>query len=239
MKGIAVQANRERFYFISCDEAGKVLEACPDAQWKALFALSRFGGLRCPSEHLALRWGDVDWEHNRMTVRSPKTEHFEGKESRVVPLFPELRSHLEAAFDEAAPGTEFVITRYRDHNSNLRTQFERIIRRAGLQPWPKLFQNLRSTRETELAESFPIHVVCAWIGNTQAVAQKHYLQVTDAHFEKASAALQNPVQQSAELPRGESQEQQRTIVIAEDYDSVRYCTNVHIPPRGVEPRFSS
>ena len=233
MKGIAVQSNRERFYFISCDEAGKVLEACPDAQWKALFALSRFGGLRCPSEHLALRWGDVDWEHNRMTVRSPKTEHFEGKESRVVPLFPELRSHLEAAFDEAAPGTEFVITRYRDHNSNLRTQFERIIRRAGLQPWPKLFQNLRSTRETELAESFPIHVVCAWIGNTQAVAQKHYLQVTDAHFEKASAALQNPVQQSAESPRGESQEQQRTIVIAEDYDSVRYCTNVQIPPRGV------
>ena len=71
-------------------------------------------------------------------------------------------------------------------NANLRTQLERIIRRAGLKPWPKPFQNCRSTRETELAETYPIHVVCAWIGNTVAVAAKHYLQVTDADFEKAS-----------------------------------------------------
>ena len=59
---------------------------------------------------------------------------------------------------------------------------ERIIRKADLKPWPKLFQNLRATRETELAEEFPIHVVCDWIGNTQAVATKHYLQTTDEHF---------------------------------------------------------
>ena len=46
----------------SRDEAEKVLKACPDAQWKLLFALSRYGGLRCPSEHLALTWGDIDLE---------------------------------------------------------------------------------------------------------------------------------------------------------------------------------
>jgi len=28
-------------------------------------------------------------------------------------------------------------------------------------------------------------VVCAWIGNSQAVARKHYLQVTEEHFERA------------------------------------------------------
>ena len=38
---------------------------------------------------------------------------------------------------------------------NLRSQMGRIIRCVGLEPWPKLFQNLRATRETELAESFP------------------------------------------------------------------------------------
>lgn len=52
----------------------------------------------------------------------------------------------------------------------------------------KLFQNLRSTRETELAETWPEHVVCAWIGNTVAIARKHYLQVTDEHFEQAVLA---------------------------------------------------
>ena len=37
----------------------------------------------------------------------------------------------------------------------------------------------------ELAEEFPAHVVCAWMGNTEAIARKHYLQVTDDHFAAA------------------------------------------------------
>ena len=36
-------------------------------------AASRYGGLRCPSEHLALRWGDIDRERNRIRVTSPKS----------------------------------------------------------------------------------------------------------------------------------------------------------------------
>lgn len=62
MKGVTVQANRTRDYFVSREDADRILAACPDNQWRLLFALSRYGGLRCPSEHLALRWGDVDWE---------------------------------------------------------------------------------------------------------------------------------------------------------------------------------
>ena len=54
-----------------------------------------------------------------------------------------------------------------------------------MQPWPKLFQNLRSTRETELANEFPLQAVTAWMGNSQLVAAKHYLQVTDQHFSAA------------------------------------------------------
>jgi len=179
------QANKARMFFITRDMAGKVLEACPDAQWRLLFALSRYGGLRCPSEHLAMTWGDVDWEHNRIRVPSPKTAHHEGGDCRFIPLFSELRPHLQEVFDEAEPGTEHVITRYRDTRQNLRTQLCRIIHRAGLTPWPKPWHNLRSTRQTELAERYPIHVVCAWLGNSRAVAQAHYLQVTDAHFAEA------------------------------------------------------
>jgi len=188
MKGCGVKANASRFYFITLEEAQSVLDACPDAQWRLLFALSRFGGLRCPSEHLALRWGDVDWARNRITIHSPKTEHHEGGESRQIPLFPELRPYLEQVFEEAEPGTEYVITRYRNDNANLRTQLQRIIHKAGLLPWPKLFQNLRSTRETELAESHPIHVVVCWLGNSQAIAAKHYLQVRDEDFDRAAMA---------------------------------------------------
>lgn len=128
----AVQGNPAKFYYVTRNEAERVLEACPDSQWRLLFALSRYGGLRCPSEHLLLRWSDIDWERGKMLVRSPKTEHLEGHESRFVPLFPELLPYLRQVFEEAAPGTEYVITRYRRRNCNLRTQFQRIITKAGL-----------------------------------------------------------------------------------------------------------
>src|SRR5262249_8842512 len=79
-----------------------------------------------------------------------------------------------------------LTNRHRDTNANLPTQLIRIIRRAGVVAWPKLFQNLRASRETELAAEYPLHVVCAWIGNSALIAQKHYLQVTESDFERAS-----------------------------------------------------
>ena len=81
--------------------------------------------------------------------------------------------------------------------------------RAGLRPWTKLFQNLRSTRETELCDRFPEHVVCKWIGNSRAVAAEHYLQLTDEHFARAAAeptgALQNAMQSVQEC-RGKARQ---------------------------------
>jgi integrase len=243
----SVQANASRFYFVTLAEAKKVLDSCPDSEWRLIFALSRFGGLRCPSEHFALKWTDVDWDRGRITVHSPKTEHHPGKDSRTIPIFPELRPQLEEAFERAPEGAVYVISRYRDTNKNLRTRFERIIRRAGLKPWPKLFVNLRSTRETELAESFPMHVVCEWIGNSQPVAMKHYLQVTDEHFARAldraaeSGALpvQNPVPQPAARSCTDSQERAEdpngrglALVGAALCDDVQ---NGQIRPEGLEP----
>jgi integrase len=160
--------------------AYKVLDACPDAEWRLLFALSRFGGLRCPSETLAITWPDVDWERSKFRVDSPKTG------VRWVPIFPELKPYLDEAFEAAPEGAVFLINRYRDANQNMRTQLQRIIRRAGLEAWPKLFHNLRATRETELAEVYPIHIVCKWIGHAAAIAQKHYLQVRDEDFDRAA-----------------------------------------------------
>jgi hypothetical protein len=79
----------------------------------------------------ALRWGDIDWEHDRITVHSVKTEHHEEKASRVIPLFGQLRPYLEEAFDHAEAGTEYVITRYRDI---LRVPAEAGVRLAGFEP---------------------------------------------------------------------------------------------------------
>lgn len=142
-----------------------------------------------------------------MTVHPPKTAHHEGKELRVIPLFAELREYLEdareLAGDIADDPTAPVISRYRSANSNLRTQLQRIIKRASVKPWPKLFQNLRATRETELAETYPLHVVCAWIGNSPKVAADSYLQITDAHFRSAQETTRSAAESGGTARTGE------------------------------------
>ena len=115
MKGCMVKGNAAREFFISGEMAAAVLNACPDWQWRLIFALSRFGGMRCPSEHMGLRWIDVDLLGGKfkptpaMLIHSPKTEHHEGHESRVVPIFPELRPYLEEAWEQAEEGEVYVI----------------------------------------------------------------------------------------------------------------------------------
>jgi integrase len=91
----------------------KIIAACADAEWRLIVALARYGGLRTPSETFALTCGVVDWERERIRVPSPKTACHAGRESRMLPLFPELRPHLEAIFDEAKPGTIHVIAEHR------------------------------------------------------------------------------------------------------------------------------
>ena len=198
-------ADRQRF--VTREEIDRVLEACPDQDWQMILVLARYGGLRSPSETLSLRWQDIDWAANRIVVQSPKTEHHAGKAYRAIPLFPELRPYLERAFEAAPDGAEFVVdARFRKGalgpagwlNSNLRTTCLKIIRRAGLQPWPRVFQNLRASRETELVETYPVHVVTGWLGNTPKVAMRHYLMTTDEHFDAAVRGQEKATRKAAQ-----------------------------------------
>jgi len=166
---------------------------------RLITVLCRYGGLRCPSEGLSLKLAGIDWAANRLRVDSPKTEHHPGRDNRIIPLFPELRDELQAAWERAEEGEVYVVNgpdadAYRAaaqgpdgwRNANLRTQFDRILTRAGVKPWPKPFQNLRLSRETELAADYPLHVVTGWLGNTPKVAMRHYLTVTDSDFDRAT-----------------------------------------------------
>ncbi len=196
--------------FVTEAETDKLLDACINHDWRSIVSLARFGGLRCPSEVLCLRWQDIDWEKKRITVQSPKTAS-QGKDSRVIPLFPELKQVLDEAWELAPEGAVYVVDeKYRRaansktgwRNCNLRTTFKKIVERAGLKPWPKLFHALRSSRETELAREFPIHVVTAWLGNTPSIALRHYLLTTDDDFERAAAGRN----ESAEVAKTSSKD---------------------------------
>lgn len=179
--------------FVDAATATTVINAMKDTQWRLLVALSRWGGLRTPSEPRLLRWGDIDWERNRFTVHSPKTRHHgAGHEKRVIPIFPELRPYLDRQFEEAEEGEELVLPFMKPLDDvAFGCQLRRTIAKLGLEVWPRVFHSMRSTRQTELQETFPAHVVCAWLGNSEIIARKHYLQTTDEHYERAT---RNPTQ---------------------------------------------
>ena len=165
----------------------------------------------------SLTWGDVDWQGGRFTVRVPKKEHIDGHETRIVPIFPEIRTYLQQAFSEAQEGSVYVLPQKFHFDGYAYAGILRAVERASVQPWPKLLQNLRASRETELMRQQPAHVVHAWLGNSREVAEDHYLMVTDADYARALAeptadltpggtasdAVQNPVQSPSDTSRQE------------------------------------
>ena len=139
----------------------------------------------------------MNWEKGKIRTDSPKTGE------RFVPIFAELRPSLEDAYYLAggakADKAATVVDHPADKSWNYATHLARIIKdKAKLTPWPKLFQNLRLTRQTELAANWPIHVVCEWIGNSQAVAMEHYLRATDDDFNAAGKPAHFPAQNAPE-----------------------------------------
>jgi integrase len=188
---IDLKSDKSKNRYIDEATAKAILDACPNQEWRVIFALARYGGLRTPSETLNLRWSDIHWERNRFKVRSPKTARY-GKGERVIPLWPELRAELDELFAIVEPGNKisldsFVVQRYRSGEHNLRTALGRIADAAGVEKWPKPFMALRASRRTELERAgFKNHVLNDWFGHTGAIAEEHYLQVTEADFEAAT-----------------------------------------------------
>jgi integrase len=228
--------------FISAADAQSVLDQLHGTQWTLLFALSRWGGLRVGSEPRQLTWADVNLELDRFLVRSPKTAHHAGLESRWVPIFPELAPLFAARFEEAAGG-ETPVLPIRETpvlpmlvgrtDASLRKPIEKAIKAAGLTQWPRLWHNLRASRQTELEEmGFSRKAVCSWLGNSSPVADKHYLQVTDDQFRKAAQTTAQPLADTKghERPKGGA-----ALLNLAGNDTYNAGENEKMLPVGLEP----
>jgi hypothetical protein len=95
-----------------------------------------------------------------------------------------------------------------------------------------------------LTETYPLHVVCAWLGNSPEVARKHYLQTLDSHFEQAAGTTaEEKVQNPAHDPDGQTPMEGELVGVGATkspenpgcrHGSAPVGTDL-IPPRGVEP----
>ena len=170
-----------------------------DPNWRVIIALCRFGGLRCPSEVLSLRWDAVDWRENSITVESPKTKRYPGMHERRIPIFKALRPFLLEAQAAAGPDKIYVVGgSYLEkckgnkiwRNCNIRKPMELLVKKAGYDLWTRLFHNLRSSCETDLLDQqFPLKAVAKWFGHSVEIAMRHYAQVTEKHFSDAVGSL--------------------------------------------------
>ncbi len=182
--------------YVAPDAAQRVLDQLADSQWRLLFVLSRWGGLRVGSEPRLMRWRHIDWAAGRILVQSPKTERYSGRSTRTIPIFPEVgaalmeRLAVAQASGDADPDSLVLPMLAGRSDASLRQRVLTAVVRANESQWPRLWHNLRASRQTDLERRHPSHVVCAWLGNSRKVAEKHYLMVTDEDFETAQNTAQ-------------------------------------------------
>jgi integrase len=196
------QENRHRDFYVKPDISERILAACPTTEWRLMFSLWRFAGLR-KTEIYQLKWSGVLWDAGKMRVPSPKTKHHEGREERYVPI-GDIYPILREAFEQAG-NTDSMVTQYSRTNSNLDKPMKKILEDAGVKAWPKLFQNMRASCETDwLDRSISAHVVANWIGHSVKIQVTSYAQVDAHHFANFNArsghfpVAQNPAQQITE-----------------------------------------
>ena len=80
-------------------------------------------------------------------------------------------------------------------------------KRAGVEPWMRLWQTLRQSCEKEWAMTFPQYAVSKWIGHSITVSGRHYANaVPDELFDKAA---QNTAQKLHETGRKSPKSKQR------------------------------
>lgn len=177
---VGSQTNESRMHYVPMEHIEALMKELPNDEYRAIVALARIAAFRVPSEPLSLQWQHINWETGMMSVYAPKTGF------RPTPIFASLRPYLEALWDQAETGSPWVISKHRITGQAMSSIVLRAIGRAGIPIWPKLFQNLRSSAETDMMARFPLHVCCKWCGNSPKVAQRHYLQVTPQHIADAT-----------------------------------------------------
>ena len=169
--------DKSRQFFIDAAMTEKILKGLPDANWKILFVLMRYQGIR-RVEAIELKWEDVDWSNSRLRINSRKTGY------RECPIFPETLAYLKDAL--VVNGDQLRVVRWHSDEHSVTPLLIKHAKAIVGKAWPKICTNLRSTRRTELDDKFPGHVVSAWLGHSEKVALDHYQQVTVDHWERAA-----------------------------------------------------
>jgi len=147
------RTKRSEMEALSVDECRRFLSAARESKWFALLALALTTGMR-PSEYLALKWSDIDWQRGAVSVS--RTIQISGtgwsfddtkrrRSRRVVKLQGFVLEALENLRNGQAPATvgepeadhEMI---FRSGNGSplrqkrVKREFRRLLKAAGIRP---------------------------------------------------------------------------------------------------------
>ena len=215
---VCSQENRSRIHYVSREIIEQVVNACSDAESKAIIGLARLAGLRCPSEIIPLKWKHIDFVAGTINVTSPKTAN-SGKGMRMVPLDPDLAELLKAL----NPGSneDPVISKLASKSKNFSGMLLAAIKKSGNKRWVRIFQNLRASCGMDWNDTIgnPF-AVSAMMGHSVKVAAAHYNKVRSSHFSKISGIEFEPTQITTQQPPAQPSKDVQTT--AEIVDFPRY-----------------
>ena len=160
--------------------------------WVTLFSLCRLAGLRL-DEARKLPWSGsatdldgrvwtvgVDFDAKRISVCG------KGGRFRQIPIVPELYTVLLRAFDEAPAGDDVRVCH--PVRPNVQYALERFCKAAGIRPWRKPVQSLRSSWENDLKNrGVPEATYLSWLGHSLEVSRRHYVAPTPSEFDSLTA----------------------------------------------------
>ena len=116
---------RREMEALSVEECRRFLDAARGTEWHALCALALTTGMR-PSEYLALKWSDVDFEERVLTIRAFNTKTMQ---ERQVSLTTRLMIELERLWEESPKNTDFLVFGFTD---NVKKSWTSARTKAGL-----------------------------------------------------------------------------------------------------------
>ena len=208
------QQNRSRIEYVSKEIIEQVMNACSNAESKAIIGLARFAGLRCPSEIIPLKWKHIDFIAGTINVTSPKTKN-SGKGMRMVPLDPDLAKLLIAV----KPGSseDPVISELASKSKNFRGMLLTAIKKSGNEPWERIFHNLRDSCGSDWNDKIGnAFAASAMMGHSVKVAAEHYNKVRSSHFSKISGiGLETTQITTQQAPAQPSKDVQTTAEIVD------------------------
>lgn len=182
-RGISIPSctNVDRVVYVDSAKINQLLSVC-DVNWKALVCLSRYTGLRCPSDIKSLKWAAIDFDRKRILSDRQKTSR-----TVEIPMQPEVESALKAMLDVTGE-SEYVF------KDDIRLSGETIYKRlklrvikAGLTPWPRLTTNLRVSMGVDWKNAgIPHSTYSVWLDHSEAVQKSHYEHISDAEFDLAT-----------------------------------------------------